>query len=823
MDEGPYELLPSSEHIRLLRLEGKPPEQEYLSFVMETFLITDPELPAYRALSYTWGAPVIAEDSDDDEDSEDAIEALIKVAQQISLEDSEEPMVFCNGHAMIVTSNLHDALYQLADYTDVRYIWCDALCVNQADNKEKSVCVPMMGGIFASATTVIAWLGNDTKYLEDFEWLHDAESMIAEAYDTLDESRWNSNRILLSGGTGSGEDENEMCRRWLSYSSFYGRLRFFTRSWILQETALAREIWVHCGSKELSWDMMAVLASLLRRTGSPVSFAVADGERIQNTAPAPPPGDKISRMNRLRDQCAVGSSENGAPDGIMEETRDFDGSTTPRQCLYSYFKRLLQWVRLFDATDPHDKIFSVLGMVKRYLPTDVPMPIDADYSMSVEELYIATTFKIIQELPLLSILSMVEDKSWRNMSTLPSWVPDFSQTKPFNQLAEIFCYRSIDCRRYLSGNYRPRRRSGHTLYLHGAFIDTIEETTPPEDKYYHSYNFKNPTILIWLNSILKLLAKQVQRPYFTGEEYLDVFWKTHMAYIECSNEQKNLKFNDPERISESFCCWLVHLLTTPFDPMSKYMEVGISLKDCIRKIVTHNHCNSHRWFRLQDDIPRFHRVQWAKLLKEKENGTVRIGDWPKDPVEAANVMGEISSNDNKQKQIEDQEKWKGKNKQEDKDLALAEAFAATDDFAIAEALQAQEDGDEIEKFIIMDDMPNPNTAEAEWTELMRQKDEYEHQATATIYKLMFVSKNGRYIGMCPESSREGDQIWYIEDAAVLFVLRPRSEVGVGEDLYEVGDETFELVGEAFVHGLMGGELLRDNNKFRCKTKLVALR
>ncbi|PMD20624.1 hypothetical protein NA56DRAFT_573779, partial [Hyaloscypha hepaticicola] len=112
---------------------------------MEIFLIADSALPNYRALSYTWDSP---------------------------------PMVFCNGYAMVVTSNLHDALYQLADYTDVGHIWCDALCINQADSKEKSVCIPIMGDIFSSATTVIVWLGNDTKYLKDFEWLHDANSLM---------------------------------------------------------------------------------------------------------------------------------------------------------------------------------------------------------------------------------------------------------------------------------------------------------------------------------------------------------------------------------------------------------------------------------------------------------------------------------------------------------------------------------------------------------------------------------------------------------------------------------------------------------------------
>jgi hypothetical protein len=590
---------------------------------------------------------------------------------------------------------------------------------------------------------------------------------------------------------------------------------------------------------------MAVLATLLRTTGSPIAFATIDEEGIQHYAPAPPPGDKISRMCHLRDQCAAGKPENGAPDEILEERRQFDGSTTPRQCLFSYLKHLVQWVRVFDASDPHDKVFSVLGMVKRYLPPCVEMPIKADYSMSVEELYTTTTFKLIQELPLLSVLSMVEDRSWREIHTLPSWVPDFSQTRPLTQLAEVFCERHIDCTRYISGNNRPRRISGSTLHIHGAFIDIIQETTPPEGTEHTSYDFKHPTILIWLNSILKLLAKQVRQPYFTGEDYMDVFWKTHMAYIECPNEKyKKLKYNDPEQISESFRCWLVHLLTIPFDPMSKsmkYIEVGISLMDCVKKIVTHTQGKSRRWFRLQDDIARYARAQWAKLVGE-ENGTVRFGDWPDDPAEAAKMMEKLSREDEKQ-EIEPGQEWsmgteenRGEESRESKDLALAKALSENDDFAIAKALQDEEgEGEEDEegengRFVLMDNMPEADVAEAEWAELSRKKDEYSQQTWATINRLMFVSKHQGYIGLCPQSSRAGDQIWYIEDAAVLFVLRPRARDdgpahggGMRGDVYGVGDETFELVGEAFVHGLMGGELLGEENRYRGKVRPVALR
>lgn len=287
-----------------------------------------------------------------------------------------------------------------------------------------------------------------------------------------------------------------------------------------------------------------------------------------------------------------------------------------------------------------------------------------------------------------------------------------SQTRPLTQLAELFCERGIECRRFLSGNNHPRRRLGRTLYLHGAFIDTIQETTPPEHQDQRSYDFKSPTIFIWLNSQLQLLAKQVRRPYFTGEDYMDVFWKTHMAYIECSNGHKNLNFNDPEKISESFRSWLIDLLTIPVSLTSKHIGVYISLMHCVKKIVTHTQTKSDRWLGLQHDIAHSGRSTWAEYLTD-ENGTIGLGDWPIDPVEAAEMIDKLSCKDNQQNPIGEQGEGKGKDKQkegkttEETDLTLAKAFAANDDFAIAKALQAQEDGDELNCLPLWMVYPNP--------------------------------------------------------------------------------------------------------------------
>lgn len=57
---------------------------------------------------------------------------------------------------------------------------------------------------------------------------------------------------------------------------------------------------------------------------------------------------------------------------------------------------------------------------------------------------------------------------------------------------------------------------------------------------------------------------------------------------------------------------------------------------------------------------------------------------------------------------------------------------------------------------------------------------------------------GGYIGLFPEHSKTGDGIFVLSGCHVPFVLRPR------------GDKKFKLVGECYVHGIMGGEAIGPN-------------
>jgi hypothetical protein len=76
---------------------------------------------------------------------------------------------------------------------------------------------------------------------------------------------------------------------------------------------------------------------------------------------------------------------------------------------------------------------------------------------------------------------------------------------------------------------------------------------------------------------------------------------------------------------------------------------------------------------------------------------------------------------------------------------------------------------------------------------------------------MCVTEKG-FVGMVPPSTlesnenekRKGDVVFLVRGAEVPFVLRPVGEVE--------GRKRYQLVGEAYIHGVMDGEMAKWNNK-----------
>jgi hypothetical protein len=82
----------------------------------------------YEALSYTWGSP------------------------------TSRCTIFLDGQKFLATRNLEIALRYLRYVKDERYLWIDALCINQESVEERNQQARKMGEIYKKATKVVVWL-----------------------------------------------------------------------------------------------------------------------------------------------------------------------------------------------------------------------------------------------------------------------------------------------------------------------------------------------------------------------------------------------------------------------------------------------------------------------------------------------------------------------------------------------------------------------------------------------------------------------------------------------------------------------------------------
>jgi hypothetical protein len=59
-----------------------------------------------------------------------------------------------------ITHNVDLFLRNFRAESSVRYLWVDAICLNQADNDEKSIQVGLIRDIYRQARRVLVWLGD---------------------------------------------------------------------------------------------------------------------------------------------------------------------------------------------------------------------------------------------------------------------------------------------------------------------------------------------------------------------------------------------------------------------------------------------------------------------------------------------------------------------------------------------------------------------------------------------------------------------------------------------------------------------------------------
>lgn len=208
---GDYEwaaLTDVTREIRVCRIEAGPAESE-LRIALWTIDLNE-NANRYSCLSYVWG-------------SKDKTSSIL-----------------LNGHHHLIHSNLHLQLLRLRANGATQPLWCDAICINQADLREQGTQVAMMGRIFSGADKV--FLGVDEGGLDVLLQPADepTNTLQADLEELSRDSHLDNLSCFAPGGVGHAKAlpldkiAASQFRRIINSS-------FFSRCWTVQEVVLAKE------------------------------------------------------------------------------------------------------------------------------------------------------------------------------------------------------------------------------------------------------------------------------------------------------------------------------------------------------------------------------------------------------------------------------------------------------------------------------------------------------------------------------------------------------------------------------------------------------
>jgi hypothetical protein len=369
--------------IRLLCFDRSPrTDPNIVSCTIIHFCTTD--CPPYDALSYAWGDTAL----------------------------SHEIMV--DDQVMLVTESLQSALLRLHHDPSIDFLWVDALCINQADDREKSQQVQRMRSIYKAAKVVYAWLGPGTLKSELFMVDLSKIGRSVLDYIILESSSGDTSNSRLPSRSGRAlkkfiypkDGGRSLLLGALQYLSHlelsFGNVRdllrnntmtkllsssLWERVWILQEFCAAHELVLVWGTANLAFKhFSAVWALLYNALRLPQEFGKnIDWGNLQ---------DQLERTKPMVLQH------------IVTKHRPLLGQLTVTHML--------------QATDPRDKLFALLG-----ISTDAQdLKIRADYSKSLREVCVQLSSSLLARdgLSSLSVVTL----PWYP-SPNPSWVPDWSR------------------------------------------------------------------------------------------------------------------------------------------------------------------------------------------------------------------------------------------------------------------------------------------------------------------------------------------------------------------------------------------------------------
>jgi hypothetical protein len=384
----------SNREIRLIKLLPRNISSLGREISCEIFHVSLNDNPSYHALSYTWGDPNVT------------------------------GHILVDGAATLaVTENLESALQHLRPSPDEEplCIWIDAISIDQQNNDEKSWQVGMMRDIYKDAKDVLVWLGSaadnsdgvinalekvgrrvcDYSVLLNWQYKFASTKWFSREFPGLDIGPDDPTlEQLLSNIT--IDDTPEATMPATATVTFLAR-PWWQRVWVLQELGMAKEATFICGSKRISYELLAPALTLFQLacqaqdgtlyiapdSFAPVIFDVRPFVMLSFKA--------LSNFNAWTNHPRFPPLI-----GLLRGACDYTRSN-----------------RRFCASNPRDYVYGLLGLCC----DNDKLKLVPDYSKSCSEIF-TEAMRSILNLYSVNCLSLCFFPKLEQ--DLPSWVPDWS-------------------------------------------------------------------------------------------------------------------------------------------------------------------------------------------------------------------------------------------------------------------------------------------------------------------------------------------------------------------------------------------------------------
>jgi hypothetical protein len=346
--EPPYDyshtaVLPSSGKpvqslIRILILHGGPPESP-LSGSLKTINLDsfEPDKSKkqgkrhddenYEALSYVWGKLPKPE-----------------MMEELKIHVNDQTISMLQ-----ITPSLTMALKRLRLQAKNRWLWVDAVCINQKSDAEKNSQVPLMAKIYSNALNVCVWVGDELKGKKTMLAVNLVRSIrFLHNYDTFVE-------------------HYSRCSEWEALLDLMKR-EWFSRRWVVQEIAMAQKATIYCGQQELDWNDYSEAVSLFQEMEERVRQKFKESKEHNH------PADYFGHLKAFS-ACLLVDSVNQ----LVQKTED--GKIVRRT---ANLEELVSTLTSFRGSVAHDTIYAVLALANDVSGSDAfaksqpPIRVDDD-------------------------------------------------------------------------------------------------------------------------------------------------------------------------------------------------------------------------------------------------------------------------------------------------------------------------------------------------------------------------------------------------------------------------------------------------------------